>query len=537
MPTYPLPTSIQHKRICSTLMPNGTLGTPVKLVANFFKFVPRPINFYNYNLKISFNPVDDGKEPENILSPEQRFIRRFSDDIIKSFVKHNAAVFNNAKYIFDGCQNFYSLAKLRIPDDEAVRVSLDIDGRPKVFFVKLRLVAQFSSTSLQDFFENGNVFGDLEHRVTTAYEVFFKFLVADQYQIFQNKFFDLKTAHSVGNSNDICSYVSGFISSVRPTQFGMALNIHLKTAAILSPQLRNMVMVVEAISGRRLDDRQEKGGLRYGEFSEINRWIRHLRVFTSCGQQERTYIVDRMEERTPYEHHFVNKEGQKTTVADYFKQVYNLECRRLPMVRMVSRRGAMLPIEMCQIKGDHFFRHAQLGLNQQADFLKVSTHRPDVYFHKLMGVVNDINVSSRQQLEAFNIELDTRPASFTGRQLPAPQNQPADWRAPFQVVEDDTSEKVVAIFGIQTTVGNAEASDQEIESFGQSLVESANGYRLRGLKVFVGKMVDVNNVQDLKYFFANIMRHLPNISLLIIGIPSSKFIVFNFCSPTNFHFL
>lgn len=85
---------------------------------------------------------------ENI-APGQYFIRSFSGNIIKSFVPHNAIIYNNVTCIFNGRKNFYSLAKLRIPDGQFIRVSINIDGH-LIIFVKLNIFSELEQIVMVD---------------------------------------------------------------------------------------------------------------------------------------------------------------------------------------------------------------------------------------------------------------------------------------------------------------------------------------------------------------------------------------------------
>ena len=128
---------------------------------------------------------------------------------------------------------------------------------------------------------------------------------------YQRKFFNANDVTDCRN-RDWCQFAPGFANSIRMTEFGPAMNIHLKTACLISKTLNRVDELVSSFC------RQSPDRLRDHDLRNLNKFCRHMKIFTNhCGK--RTFLIERFVNVTPYDQKIDQKKG---TIASYFKETY-----------------------------------------------------------------------------------------------------------------------------------------------------------------------------------------------------------------------
>ena len=80
---------------------------------------------------------------------------------------------------------------------------------------------------------------------------------------------------------------------------------------------------------------------------------------------------------------------------------------------------------------NQFLSNAKINSSIQRELLFKSTNTPNVYFHKLDGIVKKVAESESELQKSFGITMDTKPVSFTGRVLSTPRQLNGDNRGKF----------------------------------------------------------------------------------------------------------
>lgn len=507
----------------------GQDGQAVDLVSNFFKILMNAITFYHYDLYIAFEKQiinlrnlqleDPTAELSSANGKDQKFIMRFAEDILKKFVSQNQTYFNSISFVFDGFKNIYTMAKILMPGKLLrSRVDLKIGGRIRNFMVKLELVDTIDSKVVEQFYEQ-KMDVEIEQKVITAYEIFFKHLMAEQYEQFQRKFFDLETTGG-GQRGKLVEYVSGFYNSVRPTEFGLAMNIHLKTTCVVSREVNSLCDLACLVLNLG-DADLAKFEFQPRHLGQLNRIARHLKVYTDHMKDNSRliYQIDQIVNKTPQQLTFKRSDYQTKqfvtiTVADYFMSEYKIRLKNLPMVKTTGKNARYLPMELCKMPKCQFLNSNKLGADIQSQLLHRSTHMPDVYFEKVNNLVKKATKMNPELYDAFKLKLTDKPVAITGRVLDSPALLPSRPRGPFH---NPISGANMAIFGLSSSV-----NERQLTDFSNEMIYQAKEFGFIEFQFCYIKAVDLKTLGDLKNLVVNIWKMMPKIDLVFFGIPTSK---------------
>src|SRR5699024_5567229 len=119
---------------------------------------------------------------------------------------------------------------------------------------------------------------------------------------------------------------------------------------------------------------------------DVNKFIRHLRMYTEHTDRQITYTMDGIVDKCPRDLKFKNREGHEVSVAEYFLKEYNLQLQVLPLVKTTGKRAHYIPMELCYLVPNQFLSNAKLNANVQRELLLKSTNAPNIYFNKLDSI-------------------------------------------------------------------------------------------------------------------------------------------------------
>ena len=311
----------------------------------------------------------------------------------------------------------------------------------------------------------------------------------------------------------LADFVNGFISSVRMTEFGLALNVHLKTAGLITKSFTTLPAMVASLAGVR-DLAHPDQQIEEYKWREINKVVRHLKVFTSHGKGKIGYTVDRVLPRdTPQRMTFEGKDGQRVTIAQYFKTAYGMNLQALPLVQ-TSGKKRYLPMELCYLVDKQFLSHTKADKAVQNELLLKSTHAPNVYFDRCKKIVEKVSSLNPALQNAFGLKtISPKPVQLVGRVLPA---APMSGRQN-QFHKGGTVPTRWGVLVLDETV----PADQ-VSIFVQSIQRQANAL---GLK-FAGQpnplmRMTVKTKESVGHIFAHLQQKT-NAELVFMGIPTRE---------------
>ncbi len=420
-----MPSSVVHKALLPSkhVQPEHLKTFPV--LANFYRIAVSDIVVQHYDVTISSSSSsshhqsqgEKKKQPARAQAPStsadvsgaeeamaalaivdekaELFIKKFSPEIFAAFQKDHPGYFTNSSTIYDGYKALYSVRLLPIlPEQEFLQKAL-IQGRERTFKVKIKHVERIDLSAANDFFEQK--VSEIPERVFSVLEIIFKRLITDAgYTAFQRKYFDVGGERE--NFRNIYDLVRGFLCGVRQTQFGLALNVHLKATAIISKSFKRLDHLVASLLGlkdaRELEQRMP---LKFYQLAKVNETIKSLVIYV-CHGQKMNFKVAKLTNETPLTHKIDYKPNDGTaprmiTNLEYFRLKYpNVKINpRLPMV-MLTKKKTYMPLDLCLIKDVHFLSTRLLAedTDVQSKLLTFSTLSPTVYFNSTHKIVNQI---------------------------------------------------------------------------------------------------------------------------------------------------
>ena len=339
------------------------------------------------------------------------FVKKFSSEVFAAFQKDHPGYFTNSSTIYDGYKALYSVRLLPIPPEQEFTQKALIQGRERTFKVKIKHVERIDLSAANDFFEQK--VSEIPERVFSVLEIIFKRLITDAgYTAFQRKYFDVGGERE--NFRNIYDLVRGFLCGVRQTQFGLALNVHLKATAIISKSFKRLdhlvAKLLELNDARELEQRMP---LKFYQLAKVNETIKSLVIYV-CHGQKMNFKVAKLTNETPERYQFEYSENKSSpprmiTTYEYFRLKYpNVKINpRLPMV-MLTKKKTYMPLDLCLIKDVHFLSTRLLAedTDVQSKLLTFSTLSPTVYFNSTHKIVNQIAAGGANSSKADEVKRD-----------------------------------------------------------------------------------------------------------------------------------
>ena len=295
------------------------------------------------------------------------------------------------------------------------------------------------------------------------------------------------------------------------TEFGLALNLHLKTTCIISKSYVMMPqLVAELLRVRDL----ENDHINSYALKDANKILRHLKIFTKHSKSKISYTVDSVVLQTPQEHKFQQKDGTMVSIAQYFQTEYNIRLKKYPLVK-TSGKCRYLPLELCFLIDKQFLANSKIDSNIQRELLMKSTHSPNVYMDKLKKIVDKVSNIDQGLRKSFGISaICPSPAQFTGRVLPVPRTAEGP-RGSFYKSGQAPAKWGMFCFDPQVNVQN----------LGRFVEEMRARARQLGLNFAQNPSpvspVTIRNPGDIKAVFSN-LQSKTNAELIFVGIPTRK---------------
>uniref|UniRef100_A0AAY4A8F8 Argonaute 1 n=1 Tax=Denticeps clupeoides TaxID=299321 RepID=A0AAY4A8F8_9TELE len=315
----------------------GTVGKPIKLLANYFEVEIPKMDVYHYEVDI---------KPDKCP-------RRVNREVVEYMVQHfKPQLFGDRKPVYDGKKNIYTVLALPIGSEKVdFEVTIPGEGKDRIFKVSIRWVAKVSWRLLQETLVSGRLQVPLDS--VQALDVAMRHLASMRYTPVGRSFFSPPEGyyHPLGGGREVWF---GFHQSVRPAMWKMMLNIDVSATAFYKAQ-PVIEFMCEVLDIRNIDEQPKT--LTDSQRVRFTKEIKGLKVeVTHCGQMKRKYRVCNVTRRPASHQTFpLQLESGQTvecTVAQYFKQKYNLQLKypHLPCLQVgQEQKHTYLPLEVCNI--------------------------------------------------------------------------------------------------------------------------------------------------------------------------------------------
>uniref|UniRef100_A0A8B9F4B6 Protein argonaute-1 n=1 Tax=Amazona collaria TaxID=241587 RepID=A0A8B9F4B6_9PSIT len=352
----------------------GTMGKPIKLLANCFQVEIPKIDVYLYEVDI---------KPDKCP-------RRVNREVVDSMVQHfKVTIFGDRRPVYDGKRSLYTANPLPVA---TTGVDLDVTlpgegGKDRPFKVSIKFVSRVSWHLLHEVLTGRTLPEPLEldKPISTnpvhAVDVVLRHLPSMKYTPVGRSFFSAPEGydHPLGGGREVWF---GFHQSVRPAMWKMMLNID---------------------------------GLKV----EV----------THCGTMRRKYRVCNVTRRPASHQTFPlqleNGQTVERTVAQYFREKYNLQLKypHLPCLQVgQEQKHTYLPLEVCNIvAGQRCIK--KLTDNQTSTMIKATARSAPDRQEEISRLVRSANYDADPFVQEFQFKVRDEMAHVTGRVLPAPMLQ------------------------------------------------------------------------------------------------------------------
>lgn len=382
----------------------GTLGTPVKLRANFFPVkVPRgPLFEYD----VAFNPAASQRWAKRRLFQ----IAEQSPYWVQYGLKDNVAHDHSAKFI--AAKKLQQPLSFTIPyfDEDERGPSPD----SQVYTLTITFTQSLDISKLNSYLEGQTQYRGYDilpvisalNLVLTAWSN--RYTADAGVLVGRNRYFFASAMPPTKLGGGLEAW-RGFFTSVRPTHKQLMVNVNVCTTAFYRPGNLAQAMI---------EYRNHSFGARYSTFT--------LKVRVETTHLGHRKTVNHISDLTPdtYKFHCDDFGGAEVSVTTYFKRKYGITLRHLdlPLVDLGSQKKSILvPPEVCEILPNQAFK-GKLSDENVSMMIKVAANPPNIN----AGAIIDQGLNllgfrtGKGPLDAFGISVGREMAVIPGRILPSP---------------------------------------------------------------------------------------------------------------------
>ncbi|KAM6334808.1 protein argonaute-3 isoform 1-T4 [Alca torda] len=397
----------------------GTMGKPIKLLANCFQVEIPKIDVYLYEVDI---------KPDKCP-------RRVNREVVDSMVQHfKVTIFGDRRPVYDGKRSLYTANPLPVA---TTGVDLDVTlpgegGKDRPFKVSIKFVSRVSWHLLHEVLTGRTLPEPLEldKPISTnpvhAVDVVLRHLPSMKYTPVGRSFFSAPEGydHPLGGGREVWF---GFHQSVRPAMWKMMLNIDVSATAFYKAQPVIQFMC-EVLDIHNIDEQPRP--LTDSHRVKFTKEIKGLKVeVTHCGTMRRKYRVCNVTRRPASHQTFPlqleNGQTVERTVAQYFREKYNLQLKypHLPCLQVgQEQKHTYLPLEVCNIvAGQRCIK--KLTDNQTSTMIKATARSAPDRQEEISRLVRSANYDADPFVQEFQFKVRDEMAHVTGRVLPAPMLQ------------------------------------------------------------------------------------------------------------------
>ncbi|EER97198.1 hypothetical protein BDA96_02G314900 [Sorghum bicolor] len=211
---------------------------------------------------------------------------------------------------------------------------------------------------------------------------------------------------------------NGFYQSIRPTQKGLSVVVDMSSTAFVRP-----MPLIEFVMEILNKDSRTIRNITPMELVKLKKALRGVRIeVTHRGDARRKYRIASLTTSPPSLQFFESSAGVQKSVADYFREAYNLEMHydSLPCLQVGSdERPNYLPMEVCKIVAGQQYRK-KLDGQQVLNLMDSTCLRPSDRENNIRQVVEQNDYNRTERASEFGLEVDYHPTSVNARVLPAP---------------------------------------------------------------------------------------------------------------------
>ncbi|KIV99831.1 uncharacterized protein PV09_08501 [Verruconis gallopava] len=418
---------------------HGTKNTnPLPQRGGKFNSLGREVNIGLNTFDVTSLPIKPAQQYDvTIVSDKGVPSRAVQMKVWKSNTLRNAL--GQGSWLYDG--NKLAWATIRV---KTLTLSVDLGAEegskpnPKnIFHVRVAPTKQVSFTTLQSFLDGRASFdisiletlSFLDHLLREAPSQKFT-------QIKQNFFARGGERFALGCGVEA---YKGVFASVRMTlnaqrKPGLSVNVDVANGTFFM-QMDLIDCATQVCRARNVDDFRSMFEKSRGNWHKSNMY-KFLKSFTHVSVLKKYDVQGRKEVKVykflpkdPYEAQFKKEErdnqgnviaSRTVSIAEYFKQKYNLSCKRgLPVVEL-SRKGEMVPIEGLTLVPNQRYR-TKLDERQTSNMIKFAVTAPNDRWAAVEHGLRMLDWGNDPYLRAYGMRISATPTQVRGRILTTPE--------------------------------------------------------------------------------------------------------------------
>lgn len=384
----------------------GTAGNKLQVRANHFLVEVADRDLHHYDVSIS---------PEIASKKTNR-------DVINQLVKMYAESHMGKRMpAYDGMKSIYTAGPLPFSSKEFVVKLAEPEGRAssasrrrdREFKVTIKLANKPDLYQLQQFLRSRQ--HESPQETIQVLDVVLRTAPSQKYCVVGRSFFDPNLGPQ-GDLGDGLEYWRGFYQSLRPTQFGLSLNIDVSARAFYEP-----ILVTEFVK-KHFNYRDISKGLSERDCLKLKKSLRAVRVTPSYSS--RSYRISGVTAQALSQLTFTLEDQQtRVSIVQYYREKYSIGLKHVALPALVSgndSKPVYLPMELCTIvAGQRYTR--KLNEKQVTNLLRATCQRPRDREANINQMVKRNNYNGEQLVnKEFGIQVRAEMALVDARVLPPP---------------------------------------------------------------------------------------------------------------------
>ncbi|KAI9063285.1 argonaute-like protein [Trametes sanguinea] len=395
----------------------GTSGRAIQVHTNHFEVKIPEANIHHYD----------------VISPSEKTLpARLNMEIVARLQTVTAPQIFTPRAVYDGRKNMFAARELPFGPSQAHEFEVTLvdppspgeaarggePGRPpKVYKVKLTHVATINPEVLARFLQGKQSHDNTVLTAITALNVVIRMEPSLKYPFNVRSFFTDREKKDIGSSIVLWR---GYFQSVRPAINRMLINVDISTGAMYKPGplIQRALEYLGNPPIHQLGDSRER--------VRLQRFFSGVRILVEIPGQRQTArrparVLKRLTSEGATGLSFVNREGKKMNVAQYFQAAHNYTLRypSLPCVEVGS--GAIIPMECCVIFEGQIMRK-QVPPERTKDVLDFATKKPMDRLNSIRAGLGVLAYGQSEYVRQFGmiVQPNAAPVSLQARVLDPP---------------------------------------------------------------------------------------------------------------------
>lgn len=390
--------------------PNQT-GTTTKVLMNYYKFDLGEDGRFWHQYRVDWDPWggkgDDGSELRRALMEKAMEKISFSKD----------------QYAYDGDAILVTAIPLQSDSFTAEAPRKASNGFPeKIYSVAVKKVGIVNIAVIEQYYQGYQE--EFPQHIANAIDLILGSPLYTQYVGDRGSFFNVDGGRSVSIPGGL-ELFTGWHQSVRPTEWGLLVNLDIATGTFFKPQ--SVTSFIRDLLGRDDDMTKSKNVGLVKEYLKKAVLITTHAKGADGSPKKRRYKLDDISTENVGQINFTNHDGQSESVADYFLRQYGRKLDRRGHAIVVKKKlkdgtkhPLYVPLEMLEIAPKQKCKK-KMNPAQTEAMIKFTTKKPAERERETNARVEDLLSGSTGTIKGFGLSVMPGMASASAQVLSPPK--------------------------------------------------------------------------------------------------------------------